>query len=128
MIILFSKKINNHFQLILENYLKEYSKDLDINELNKFVCPHCGDSSFINWGYYTRNINYIGNNILEYKIIRIKRIKCKNCDCTHALIPMFIIPYKINLLDVILSSIIKIESLIVFLSIYIPPVDNGFKI
>lgn len=68
-------------------------------------CPICNSSELIKWGSYKRNINFIDDNILTYRIITIKRIKCKKCGHTHALIPSFIVPYKVNCLDVILSNI-----------------------
>lgn len=98
MIILNDKKVNS-FQQILDNYE---------NSLNNpyIVCPSCGSSKLIKWGTYTRYVCYIDNNILNYKCINIKRVKCKGCGHTHSLLPSFIVPYKIYTLDVILSSII----------------------
>lgn len=68
-------------------------------------CPHCGNTEFIKWGFYNRNIYYIENNFIRFDIIEIQRVKCKKCGHTHALLPSFIIPYKQYLLDVILSCI-----------------------
>ena len=49
----------------------------------------CGCQEFNIHGVYERNI--IDNNE-EYKI-KIKRVKCKGCGKTHALLPVFILPY-----------------------------------
>lgn len=105
MIILCHQKCNTNFKEILNFYSNIYNQQLNIQQLSKFSCPDCGSSSFCNWGYYTRNINYIGHNVLEYKTIKIKRIRCNHCGHTHALIPSFIVPYKVSLLDILLASI-----------------------
>ena len=68
-------------------------------------CPHCNSSHLISWGSYTRGINYIDNKSIKYELLKIKRVKCKICGKTHALIPIPIIPYKTSILDIILSSI-----------------------
>lgn len=68
-------------------------------------CPYCNSTNLIKHGYYTRNINYIDDGVIIYEIINIQRVKCKDCGHTHALIPSFIVPYKINVLDTILACI-----------------------
>ena len=98
MIILNTIKSNTNFKKILKKY------DELIN-LPYLECPYCESSELISWGSYARNINYIYNNTIVYETINIKRVRCKNCDHTHALIPSFIIPYKINTLDTILACI-----------------------
>ncbi len=98
MIILNSQKCDTNFKEILENY------NSMIN-LPYMQCPYCKSTDLIRWGSYIRNINYILNNILIYETIAIKRVKCKHCNHTHALIPSFIVPYKTNALDVILACI-----------------------
>lgn len=68
--------------------------------------PHCNThNSFISWGYYDRAIYYIADNVLASNVIKIKRVRCKYCLHTHALLPCFIIPYKHFSLDIILHSI-----------------------
>ena len=103
MIILNDKKSNNFFK----NILYKYENSLNIPYI---VCSICGSSKLIKWGSYTRNVCYIDNNILKNKCIIIRRVKCKGCGHTHALLPSFIIPYKIYLLDVILNSLIYKDS------------------
>lgn len=100
MIILSDKKSNIFFKEILQKYE---------NMLNNpyIECPYCGSTNLIKWGTYPRCICYIDNNLLQYQVINIKRVKCKACNHTHALLPSFIIPYKRSLLDVILNSLIS---------------------
>lgn len=98
MIILNDEKGNNFFNNILEKY------ENMIN--NPYIeCPCCNSSKLIKWGSYKRNVLFIDNKLLINKVIKIKRVKCQECGHTHALIPSFIIPYKISLLDVILNSL-----------------------
>lgn len=101
MIILNPKKINT-FNTAFYNFFKKYN---NLDNLPYIECPGCNSSELIKWGHYNRNIYFIRNNIIEYKSVAIKRVRCKKCGATHALLPSFIIPYKQNLLDVILSSI-----------------------
>ena len=94
MILLLSEK-NNSFESFFEKKLN----------LPYLECPNCKSSKVIKWGFYVRNINYINNNKYEYKIIKIQRIKCKECGSTHALLPIFIVPYKINSIEIIVNSL-----------------------
>lgn len=100
MIILNGKKSNNFFHEIQQKYE---------NMLNNpyMECPICGSSKLIKWSSYQRTICFIDHDILQTVIIAIKRIRCKKCGHTHALLPSFIIPYKRSLLDVILNSFIN---------------------
>lgn len=98
MIILYSKKINNNFLDILNKYENmEYNPD--------FRCPHCKSQNLIKWGSYNRYLCYCENNKIKEKTIKIKRMRCKDCGKTHALIPSFIVPYKIFTLDIVLSTL-----------------------
>ena len=98
MIILYSKNINYNFLNNLNNYN-------NIDYIHYFECSHCNSYNLIKWGSYNRNLYYIEDNIIKYKKIKILRVKCKDCGKTHALIPAFIVPYKIHALDVILSAL-----------------------
>lgn len=76
-----------------------------MNNIPYVECPCCKSSKVIKWGSYFRNICYIDQGKIICSSIEIKRIRCKDCEHTHALIPSFIVPYKISLLDVILSAL-----------------------
>lgn len=102
MILLFSEKINN-----FKKIFKKYEETMDFNFIK---CPNCNSDDLIKWGNYKRNIKYI-NEKIEKKIITIKRVKCKKCGKTHALLPLYIVPYKISLLDVILNSFNDIKDI-----------------
>lgn len=98
MIILYPKNINYNFTNNLNNYNNiDYIQDLK--------CPHCNSYNLIKWGSYIRNLYYIEDNIIKCKTIKISRVKCKDCGKTHALIPSFIVPYKVHALDIILSAL-----------------------
>ncbi|MBQ3141879.1 MAG: hypothetical protein IJB82_00010 [Bacilli bacterium] len=111
MILLFSEKINN-----FKKIFKKYEETMDFNFIK---CPNCNSDDLIKWGNYKRNIKYI-NEKLEKKIITIKRVKCKKCGKTHALLPLYIVPYKISLLDVILNSFNDIKDITIDITIDIP--------
>ena len=102
MIILFSTKSKYNF-----NYFKKYYDSM-VN-LPYIECPNCKSTNIIKWGVYKRKINYLTKNTLEFNIINIKRVKCKECGKTHALIPCYIVPYKLNTIDIILNSLINNE-------------------
>lgn len=98
MILLKSKIINPKFEETLNRYnngITNYT----------ITCPCCNSSNLITHGYYKRSVIFKLNNILSTKKITIKRVKCKECGHTHALIPMDIIPYKQVLLSIIITCI-----------------------
>lgn len=72
-------------------------------------CPHCGSDDYIRWGNYERNIVYFKNGIKHEETIKIKRIKCNNCNKTHSIIPAFLIPYKVHTLEYIIEVLKKKE-------------------
>ncbi|MCM1197229.1 MAG: DUF6431 domain-containing protein [Roseburia sp.] len=98
MIILNDKKIKRNIKEILNNY------QISLN-FGFLECPYCKSSNLIRWGKYIRNCYYIDDNNVIFDILKIQRVKCKDCNHTHALLPSFIIPYKQFLLDVILTCI-----------------------
>lgn len=98
MIILNPKKSNTIFKKFLFKYTNNYN-------IPYLECPFCNSSDFISWGYYERNINYIDNNQIVFDVIKIKRVKCKKCGHTHALLPAGLTPYKASTINLILSAI-----------------------
>lgn len=85
--------------MILQKSIKVNSiEDIEkkVNEVNVlgFICPKCKGHEFNYYGSYSRFlIVKINEEILEITI-KIKRIRCKTCKSTHAVIPDFIVPYK----------------------------------
>lgn len=59
-------------------------------------CPKCkAKSNFSYHGSYNRNISFIrDNNVFDFKV-SVTRVICNSCGSTHALLPNFIVPYKI---------------------------------
>ncbi len=98
MIILKSKKINTFSKKIsfnqeieilieeMEKNIKEYEETMNYEYME---CSNCNSDELIYYGTYTRNV-IISK---ECKEIRIKRVLCKNCGKTHAIIPTFIKAY-----------------------------------
>ena len=101
MLILKLKKCKSEYKEIKE-IIEIYMKKEEFEEL---ACPQCGSDELIKWGSYKRIIYYLDNQKIKYKNIEIKRIKCRKCNKTHALLPEYIVPYKQALLDIILLSI-----------------------
>ncbi len=99
MILLNNKKVNSKQQSfrfrskfnlnkidIVKKEIKDYEKGSNYGYIE---CPCCGSDKIISYGRYERNV-IVYNSCMK---IRIKRVKCKGCGKTHALIPYFIIPY-----------------------------------
>ena len=100
MILLKPLKVNSKLQTF-----KFKSELFNLNKINKvkreikiyeeecnygyIECPCCGSNKLTLYGSYERNV-IIYN---ECSKIKIKRVKCKNCGKTHALIPYFLVPY-----------------------------------
>lgn len=71
---------------IVKREIKRYEEECNYGYIE---CPCCGSDKLTLYGSYKRNI-IIYN---ECSRIKIKRVKCKNCGRTHALIPYFLVPY-----------------------------------
>lgn len=99
MIIFFNDKINtfskfntNNFSLTQENIQSLMPSCEDIT----CKCPKCkAKSNFSFHGSYVRNISFIREDkIYDFKVT-VSRAICNSCGSTHALLPSFIVPYKI---------------------------------
>lgn len=98
MILLNSKKINifsskdkinkNISECVkqLEFEINEYENTLNYGYL---TCSDCHSDKLIGYGSYERNVVLAG---FSFKI-NIKRVLCKECGRTHAIIPSFLKPY-----------------------------------
>ena len=72
---------------ITQETYEKVMEELDIQQLK---CPCCGHAGcLIGHGHYQRGIKECGELIR----LRIKRVKCKECRKTHALLPSNIVPY-----------------------------------
>lgn len=101
MIILITQKVNTN---LIENFEEIIEKYENMVNLPYIECPCCNSSELVKWGSYNRKAKYI-DKYVKKEIITIRRVRCKKCGKTHALLPTFIIPYKINLLDIIINSL-----------------------
>lgn len=103
MIICFNKKINNFDEKSLKNFSSNNEKNSyiqslmpDITAIDRNICPCChAKNKLIKYGQYERNISILENNEVNYYRVSVQRIMCKSCGHTHALLPNFIVPYKI---------------------------------
>ena len=87
MLIYNSKKVNSKK---IEEKIKKYE---ETSNIMGFVCPYCGGKESTYYGNYRRNVIEINEKRVE-TTIKIKRLKCRECGKTHAVIPTFLIPYK----------------------------------
>ena len=99
-------KINFSSQESCCNYLHEIiSKYEKTDNFGYIECSHCGSDRLIKYGVYERNVGICG----IYEKMKIKRVMCKECGYTHAIIPSFILPYFQNVLIFMLIGIEKVE-------------------
>ena len=84
---------------ILTKVIEEYEDTLNFGYL---TCPNCECDELISYGTYER---YIVANGVSMPIT-IKRVMCKHCGRTHAIIPSFLMPYFQHLASFINSIII----------------------
>ena len=102
MIPLIKSIFNDIIKKILENdnnKADNYYKNIDELYAATLTCPECKCSGqCIKYGKYSRHIIFDENNNddNEKQIIKIQRVRCMNCNKTHALIPVFIIPFRIH--------------------------------
>src|SRR5574344_2435185 len=107
MIICFSKKVNDFDEKSLENCknIQDYIPTM-VNITSNCACPKC--KSICNFSYhgsYKRNISIVNTNVNENFSVNITRVKCNSCNSTHALLPSFLVPYKIFTSESILNII-----------------------
>ena len=92
MILFFLKKCNT--------YKKNSFKKSDFEDTPCPKCPAVG--RFKLHGSYKRHIFYFLDGFLHYEYIAIKRVMCKSCNSTHAVMPGDLIPYKLLSLFVVM--------------------------
>lgn len=103
MIICFLKKIKNFCENNLKNFdnfeqREKYMQSLmpDLSDVSDNICPHCNaKNKLVRFGKYNRNLSVLVDNTLENYCVSVQRVICKSCGSTHALLPDFIVPYKI---------------------------------
>jgi len=71
-----------------------------VNELNMFslVCanPECGvHGDCVKHGFYVRFVK----TAEPKQSLKVLRVRCKSCKATHALLPIFIVPYSQIIID-----------------------------
>ena len=77
-------------------------------KLSECECK-CHSSNWHYHGYYLRTVIIFGVPF----VIKVARIKCKECGATHSLLPYFIIPYlQYSSFDLSLFDISHIESFV----------------
>ena len=98
MIILKSEKINifdekTSINCNFDKKIKQMKENIEKYEntiwFGYLECPNCNSDHLIGHGTYERNL-IIKDICIK---ISIKRVKCKKCKSTHAIIPTFLKPY-----------------------------------
>lgn len=81
--------------MIIDNTIK--SKDYNQKNINisNSKCPKCGaKNSMIRHGVYFRFVISFFIGCFTTSRLKILRVKCNSCNCTHAILPGDLIPYK----------------------------------
>ena len=107
MIMCFSEKINNFNENNLKSFSSydekySYMQSLmpDLSDVSYDECPFChARKKLVKFGYYHRNISCIIDDVIENYYVSVHRVKCNSCNHTHALLPNFLVPYKIMALS-----------------------------
>ena len=102
-----NKKINSFNENNLKNFSSydercAYIQSLmpNLSDISIHKCPCCGAiDKFVKYGTYYRNFSCIIGDTIENYYICVQRIICTSCNHTHALLPNFIVPYKIMALS-----------------------------
>ena len=82
-------------------------------DITSCKCPKChANSNFSIHGYYNRNLVIISkeDNVSHEYNISITRAICNSCGSTHALLPDFIVPYKLFSFDSIIYIIAEVAT------------------
>ena len=89
----------------------DFSKTCNTYDKNSYTkksfantsCPKCPAIGKFNLhGSYQRYILYFDEKHLVYDLIDIKRVRCRSCKSTHAVMPGDLIPYKLLSLFVVI--------------------------
>ena len=95
-----------HYSTKVKKFSKKCICEYEQTENFNFgKCPNCNSNTYIRWGNYERNIVYFKNGKKYENTIKIKRIRCNNCGKTHAIIPAFLVPYKVHTLEYIIEVV-----------------------
>lgn len=68
---------------------QRYDFLLDQISISSLECPHCHHHAFIYHGAYSRRIKDSDG----FSELIIQRVRCRECEHTHALLPACLIPY-----------------------------------
>ena len=89
-------QIKNTSDILYERFTADFRPE---NE----ECPFChARGNFVSFGSYQRYAVDISDEGSVSHQISVRRVKCKNCSHTHALLPDFLIPYSQHSLSFIL--------------------------
>lgn len=80
-------RIFRNFKRITQEIYGKVTAALPIYML-RCSCGHAG--CLVRHGYYSRRLKTLGETI----ILRILRVKCKECGRTHAILPEVVVPYS----------------------------------
>jgi len=72
-----------------------YNETIDGLDYHNLCAPCRHKGSIIGHGYYIRTVKTEAEEIS----LSVKRVQCKNCKATHALLPTVIVPYSQILLE-----------------------------
>lgn len=64
---------------------KVYYLEVNSLDIHSCICPFCKNKSLIFYGFYKRRIRIPDSS--DFEMIEIRRVKCKHCNKTHALLP-----------------------------------------
>lgn len=67
-----------------------------LKNIHNCKCPKCG--AIDNFSFhctYERNLSFCLNDSVQNFTVTVTRVICNSCSSTHALLPDFIVPYKI---------------------------------
>ena len=67
-----------------------------LKDLHNCKCPKCGCiDNFSFHCTYDRNLSFVLNSEVVNYVVTVTRVICNSCSSTHAILPDFIVPYKI---------------------------------
>ncbi len=92
--IYFRQKKKGYIMIIdFSHTIDSYDEIMGIYGNLGYTCPKCKGNRLIRYASYNRSVLSFERDSLECRMVRILRLRCKNCGSTHAVLTADMVPF-----------------------------------